>query len=108
MKILITFFIALLSFSVSADQWTPELGQKIAIINPGVFDSKSAFITLKETSFSGCPRTDGAVLVDTNSSFSEIYSLLLAARVSDKLVRVYYGGCLNDFPVIKQAYILEE
>ena len=106
MKSIVLILTLFISISANADVWTPKAGSNVGVINSGALAGKSSYISLKDTTFTGCSRNDGAVLLEGNPNYSEIFSLLLAAKMSDKLVRIYHGGCKDDFSVIKQVYIL--
>ncbi|TDF37457.1 hypothetical protein EYS14_15010 [Alteromonadaceae bacterium M269] len=106
MKYIVTIALLLFSFTSNAGQWTSSQGKDVGIVNPGAFPGKSSFITLIDETFAGCSRNDGAALNESNPNYNEIYSLLLAAKMGEKKVRIYYEGCLLNLPVIKQAYIL--
>lgn len=99
----------LLSSSIYANaaQWTPNTGNKVGVINPGGVSGISTFISLIDVSFTGCSRTDGALLLGDNPNYNQIFSLVLAAKMSGNLIRVYYGECSSEgFPIIDQVYIL--
>jgi len=109
MKVLFT--VALLLFSTttfSARLWTPSEGSKVEIVNPGVRSQGATYFTLEGVAFSGCTNSTGTILwKDTNNNYTEIYSLLLAAKMADKLVRIYYENSVDcDYPEIVQAYLL--
>ncbi len=116
MKQIIILVALIFSVSASAITWTTSDGAEVEIINPGGLGGKSTFFSLKGVIFSGvgsaenteCNRSDGAVILEDNKSYGEIFSILLAAKMSGKLVRVYYSGCSNPggMPIATQAYIL--
>ncbi|KZY41285.1 MULTISPECIES: hypothetical protein [unclassified Oleiphilus] len=88
--------------------WTPAEGSLVDIVNPGTRSQGATYFTLKGVSFSGCTKSTGTILwKDTNKNYNEIYSLLLAAKMANKKVRLYYkspDGC--DYPELIQAYML--
>lgn len=108
MRLAISAILLLLSFQAFSASWTPETGSKVGVINPGARSEGATFFSLDNVTFSGCTKTNGAFLwKEGNNNYSEIYSLLLAAKMGDKLVRIYYDspdGC--SYPDIIQAYIL--
>lgn len=103
-SILLMLFVVL---SVNAySGWTPSPGNNVGVINPGVVaPGKGTLISLVGVTMSGCDRSDGAILVSSNENYSEIYSLLLAARMSEKKIRIYTAGCNNNFPIIQQIQL---
>jgi hypothetical protein len=54
-----------------------------------------------------CPRRDSYILPKGHVHFKENYSLLLAARMSDKTVTLRFrvGDCADDFPRINHVDI---
>jgi len=95
------FFVSCSSF---ADQWTTE--SKILFLNPGAGVAGSGtWVAQADVTYSGCARTDGAYLQSTHPDYKEIYSLLLAAKLSDKPIKIYYGGCVGSFTIIKQVVL---
>jgi hypothetical protein len=106
MKKILTTLLLFSSLCANAAQWTPSTGSLVGVINPGAISGKNTLISLVGVSFSGCPRTDGALLLGENPNYQEIYSLILAAKMAGKTIRIYYGDCSGNFPIINQAYIL--
>lgn len=102
MKKIMLSLILLVSGSSFADQWTAE--RKTLFLNPGAgVAGAGTWIAQADVVYSGCTRTDGAYLQSTHPDYKEIYSLLLAAKMSDKPVKVYYGDCVGNFTMIKQV-----
>ncbi|WP_036181216.1 hypothetical protein [Marinomonas sp. MED121] len=105
MKYLIVILMCL-SSSVFANQWTLNTGNKVGVINPGAVSGVSTFISLVDGVFTGCARSDGALLLGDNPNYDQIFSLILSAKMSGSHIRIYYGGCSGNFSIIDQAYIL--
>jgi hypothetical protein len=105
-------FIAILFFcsvdTFADKKWTTNMGSKIGVVNPGTRTEGSTYFSLKEVQFAGCSHTDGVILWKSNNeNYNEIYSLLLAAKMADKLVRIYYETPVDcSYPKLIQAYLL--
>ncbi len=101
------FYISvLISSSVFSSQWTPAPGSQVASINPGGGGGNSTFISLEGVTFSGCTKGHGAVISkDSNPDYDQIFSVALAAKMASLPLRIYYGGCVGNYPEIKEVAI---
>ena len=99
------FLIPTLSFAQVLK--TPSAGSDINTVSVGSFDI-GTYVDLVNDSFTGCSRTNGAMLVRSNPNYDHILTALLAAKMSEKKVRIFYVGgdaCVFNYPYIKEVLI---
>ncbi len=96
--------IAFASFSVHAQEWTPNDGNNIKEVTRDA--DGNLYLSLEGFDFSGCTNTDSAIIPVDQAGFRKISSILDAAKISSRPIRASFDGCKDGYSVIQQAYML--
>ncbi len=115
MKYLFTILM-LLSINVfaapPAPQWAEDSNGnrflEILGINPGGNGGNGTLISLVNASITqgDCANKTALFLSSDNPDYNSLFSLVLAAKMSGKNIKVRYGGCSTNsgYPLIEQIY----
>ncbi|TQV80043.1 hypothetical protein FKG94_10240 [Exilibacterium tricleocarpae] len=93
-----------LSFAFFAHAETSNWHQVEKLII-GSNGAHGTLVFLSGSNFNGCPVNQSALVDNTNPNYSSIPSVLLAARLADKPVRVTYSGCTGDYARVLEVQI---
>lgn len=110
MKKYFILFGLLISGISNADTWSPSGGSLVATVNPGGNGGAGTVVALEGVVFAGCAKNEIAFLQSSNEDYKEIFSTILAAKMSKYPIRIYYGNdggadCAGNYPIIKQVAI---
>jgi len=83
--------------------WTIEA--KINQLNVGGNGVHGTFLTMEGVSFAGCANTTVALLKGDNLNYKEFISFLLAAKMTDKAVKLNYSGCEGSYSIAREIVI---
>lgn len=74
-------------------------------INIGGNGMHGAFVSLSNFSFSGCSSIGVVFLPASDPNYKELISSLLAAKLSERSVRVMYSGCSAGYSLLKEVVL---
>ncbi len=103
-------------FAAPAPQWAEDSNGNRSLevlgINPGGNGGNGTLISLVNANIpsgaDGCDYNTALFLSgDDNPDYNSLFSLVLAAKMSGKKIKVRYGGCSANsyYPLIEQIYL---
>ena len=100
-------------FAAPAPQWAEDSNGNRSLevlgINPGGNGGNGTLISLVNANITkgNCNYNTGLFLSSDNPDYNSLFSLVLAAKMSGKNIKVYYGGCSanSEYPLIENIYL---
>lgn len=102
-RLIAAFAACMLATGTAAAGWTAET--KVDQLNVGGNGVHGTFITMAGVSFAGCTNTTVAILKGDNVNYKEFISFLLAAKMTDKAVKLNYSGCEGNYSIVREVVI---
>jgi len=101
------FYIVFLMTALWSGQAVADITSwhKIEKMTVGTNGIHGTSVVLSETSFNGCAVSSAALIEAGNPNYEGFLSLLLAAKMAGKDVRVTYSGCSNNYPKVTEIQI---